>query len=156
MGMAFTDTLLTETDADVIMVDRYDKAGGHWNVAYPFVTLHQPSLFYGVSSRELSSGRKDAVSLNKGMHELACGAEVSAYFDQVMRQRFLASGRVRFFPMCNYTGYGKCVSRVTGDTFEVSVRNTTVDATFLKTSVPATHTHTHTDSKCSRMSALLL
>ena len=59
VGMAFADILVTETDATIIIVDRYAKPGGHWNVAYPFVTLHQPSHFYGVSSKELSKGKKD-------------------------------------------------------------------------------------------------
>ena len=54
MGMAFADVLLSETDATMTIVDRYPAPGGHWNVAYPFVTLHQPSAFYGVSSKELS------------------------------------------------------------------------------------------------------
>ena len=71
VGMAFADVLLDETDADIIIVDRFDKPGGHWNVAYPFVSLHQPAAFYGVSSRELNSGRIDAVGLNKGLGELA-------------------------------------------------------------------------------------
>jgi cation diffusion facilitator CzcD-associated flavoprotein CzcO len=100
VGMAFADTLLTETDAKIIIVDKHHKPGGHWNVAYPFVTLHQPSSFYGVSSRELSGGKLDEVGLNKGLSELASGAEVSAYFDNVMRQQFLPTGRVRYFPMC--------------------------------------------------------
>jgi len=56
MGMAFADTLLTEIEANIIIVDRFAKPGGHWNDAYPFVTLHQPSTFYGVSSKELSQG----------------------------------------------------------------------------------------------------
>ena len=68
VGMAFADTLLTETEATIIIVDRYAKPGGHWNVAYPFVTLHQPSQFYGVSSKELSKGRKDEVGLNRGLY----------------------------------------------------------------------------------------
>ena len=59
VGMAFADTLLSETDARIMIVDRYAKPGGHWNVAYPFVSLHQPSQFYGVSSKELSNGRID-------------------------------------------------------------------------------------------------
>ena len=65
MGMAFVDTLLAETDANVIMVDMHHKPGGHWNKAYPFVTLHQPSQYYGVSSKELSKGKKDEIGLNK-------------------------------------------------------------------------------------------
>ena len=43
MGLAFTDTLVTETDATVVVVDRNDRPGGHWTVTYPFVRLHQPS-----------------------------------------------------------------------------------------------------------------
>ena len=139
VGMAFVDTLLSETDANIIMVDSYGKPGGHWNVAYPFVTLHQPSAFYGVSSEELSSGKKDEVGLNKGLNELASGAEVSAYFDNVMRHRFLPSGRVQYFPMCKYTGNGKFESTVSGKQYAVKVNQKTIDATFLKTSVPSTH-----------------
>ena len=47
-AMAFVDMMLTQTDATFLMVDRRPKVGGHWNDAYPFVRLHQPSGFYGV------------------------------------------------------------------------------------------------------------
>ena len=50
MGMAFIDVLMAESEATVTVVDRYHQPGGHWNVAYPFVRLHQPSSFYGVNS----------------------------------------------------------------------------------------------------------
>ncbi len=121
VGMAFADTLLSETTAKIVIVDRYAKAGGHWNVAYPFVTLHQPSSFYGVSSVELSKGRIDRVGLNQGLNELATGADVSAYFDDVMRHHFLPSQRVQFFPSCEYVGDGRFVSKLTGDTYQVEV-----------------------------------
>ena len=140
VGMAFADTLLTETDADIIIVDRHHKPGGHWNVAYPFVTLHQPSNYYGVNSRELSNGKFDKVGLNKGLGSLASGAEVSAYFDAVMNEDFLPSGRVRYFPMCNYLGNGQFKSMLTDKMFTVNVNRKTVDATYLNTTVPATHT----------------
>ncbi|MFT5675365.1 MAG: hypothetical protein ACI808_001296 [Paraglaciecola sp.] len=140
VGMAFADTLLTETDANIIIVDRYHKPGGHWNVAYPFVTLHQPSAFYGVSSRELSKGNIDKVGYNKGLNELASGAEVSAYFDDVMREQFLPTGRVQYFPMCDYQGDGNFVSKLTGESHHVRVTKKTVDATYLNTTVPSTHT----------------
>jgi len=58
-GMAFADTLLVETKANMVIVDRHAKPGGHWNVAYPFVRLHQPSSFFGVASRELSQNSGD-------------------------------------------------------------------------------------------------
>ena len=114
MGMAFADTLLTESDADMVIVDRHAKPGGHWNVAYPFVRLHQPSSFFGVASRELSRFEKDKVGFNKGLYDLASGAEVSAYFDDVMQQTLLPSGRVRYFPMSDYQGDGVFTSLTGG------------------------------------------
>jgi len=42
-AMAFVDTMLTETGATFLMVDRRPEVGGHWNDVYPFVRLHQPS-----------------------------------------------------------------------------------------------------------------
>ncbi len=139
VGMAFADVLLTETDAEIIIVDRFAKPGGHWNVAYPFVTLHQPSQYYGVSSKELSKGIVDQTGLNKGLGDLASGAEVSAYFDDVMRHTFLPSGRVRYFPMCDYKGEGIFEHKLTGETFHVTTQKT-VDCTYLNTTVPSTHT----------------
>ncbi len=139
VGMAFADVILSETDADIIIVDKHHKPGGHWNDAYSFVTLHQPSAFYGVSSWELSKGRIDQIGLNKGLNELASGAEVSSYFDQVMRHQFLPTGRVRYFPMCEWRDGGQIVSLTSGENFSVEAGKT-VDATFYRTSVPATHT----------------
>jgi len=106
-AMAFVDTLLSESaDATVLMVDRQHRPGGHWNAAYPFVRLHQPSDYYGVASRELSSGGKDLAGINAGMDSLASGTEVLAHFEQVMQQRFLPSGRVRWLPMSEVLPYG--------------------------------------------------
>lgn len=140
VGMAFVDTLLDELpDVDIVMVDRFAKPGGHWNSAYPFVTLHQPSAFYGVNSRELSQGRKDETGLNKGLGDLATGPEILSYFDDVMRQKFLASGRVRYFPLSNYSGDGIFESQITGQKTNASARKI-VDCTHLNTTVPSTHT----------------
>jgi len=140
VGMAFADTLLTETDSTIIIVDRLDKPGGHWNFAYPFVKLHQPSAFYGVNSLELSKGRVDKVGLNKGLNDLATGPEILAYYSEVMQHYFLPSGRVFYYPLCEYEGSGIFRSVLTEARFEVKVNKKTVDATYLKTEIPATHT----------------
>jgi hypothetical protein len=139
VGLAFADTLLSETDAHITIVDRHGKPGGHWNDAYSFVTLHQPSSFYGVNSLELGSGLKDTVGLNKGLYELASGPEVSGYFDRVMNHRLLPSGRVRYFPLCNELGDGQFESLLSGMRTRVLVRRKRVDATFYSPPVPATH-----------------
>jgi hypothetical protein len=139
VGLAFADTLLDETDSHITIVDRHGKPGGHWNDAYSFVSLHQPSAFYGVNSMQLGSGQKDAGGVNAGLYELASGPEVSGYFDAVMRQKLLPSGRVNYFPMAEYTGNGRFTSLLSGKEHNVTVRRKTVDATFFGTSVPSTH-----------------
>ncbi|WP_299072719.1 NAD(P)-binding protein [uncultured Paraglaciecola sp.] len=138
-GMAFADTLLSESSATIILVDKEHKPGGHWNHAYPFVTLHQPSAFYGVSSKELSRGVIDKVGLNQGLNELASGAQINAYYCDLMHEAFLPSGRVFYFPRCEHLGDGVIRSLVTGETIQLGYQKL-VDATYYKTSIPATHT----------------
>ncbi|MEO1475902.1 MAG: NAD(P)/FAD-dependent oxidoreductase, partial [Pseudomonadota bacterium] len=139
VGMAFVDTMLDESDANFIIVDRHHMPGGHWNDAYPFVRLHQPSAFYGVSSIKLGGDRVDEAGSNKGFYELATGAEVTAYFDRVMRERLLPSRRVQYFPMSNFTDDNTIESLLSGDVQRVEIRKAVVDGTFFSTSVPSTH-----------------
>ncbi|KAA1242938.1 NAD(P)-binding protein [Aquimarina sp. RZ0] len=138
-GLAFVDTILTETDYTVILVDKNHKAGGHWNYAYPFVRLHQASYSYGVNSLELSKGRKEKVGINKGFDELATGDEICAYIEELMNHKFLPSNRVKYFPLCQYIGSGKFVSYVTNEKYQVKVAKKIVDATYFGVSIPATH-----------------
>ena len=103
MGMAFVDTLITDTKATVAIVDRYARPGGHWTIAYPHVTLHQPSAFYGVNSQEFPGEKNiDKIGGNKGMSELATGDGVCSYFSRVMQQTFLPTGRVEYYPLHEY------------------------------------------------------
>jgi hypothetical protein len=102
------------------------------------VSLHQPSAFFGVASRELSRFEKDKVGFNKGLYDLASGAEVSSYFDAVMQQTMLPSGRVRYFPMSDYKGEGVFTSLTGGQETRVRYKKL-VDATRLTVDVPAEH-----------------
>lgn len=138
-GLAFADTLIAEDPgARIAFVDRHGKPGGHWNDAYSFVTLHQPSAFYGVNSLELGSGRKDTIGLNKGLYELASGPEISGYFERVMHG-LLASGRVSYHPLCNWLGEGEFESLLSGARTRIEVRRKVVDARYYSPAVPATH-----------------
>jgi hypothetical protein len=136
-GMAFVDALIADSDADVIMVDRRHAPGGHWNDAYSFVRLHQPSAFYGVNSLPLGGDTIDRSGLNEGLYEQASAPEICAYYDRVMQRHLLPSGRVRYFPMCDYVGDRRFVSRLSGEQFEVTIRRKLVDGTYLEPSVPA-------------------
>ena len=123
LGMAFVDSLIEHSDADVVMVERRHRPGGHWLDAYPFVQLHQPSRYYGVDSTPLGQDRLEPEGTDTDFYERASGAEICGYFDDLMRHRFLTSGRVRFFPMCDYLGDRRFRSRVTDRVTDVTVRD---------------------------------
>ena len=136
MGMAFVDTLLSETDATVALVDQGDQPGGHWTSVYPFVRLHQPSAYYGVNSCALGTDRIDGTGWNAGFYELATGSEVCAYYERVMRQQLLPTGRLAYFPMATYMGNNR-FQTLDGAEHTVKVRQRLVTATYLETIVPA-------------------
>ena len=136
MGMAFVDEILTNTEATVVMVDQHAKPGGHWNDAYPYVRLHQPSSFYGVTSVRLGTDRIDEVGTNVGLSELASGPEVCAYYDQLMQRTFLPSGRVEYLPRARYAD-GQATFLTSGETVQLSARRAVVDATYMKVKVPS-------------------
>jgi hypothetical protein len=143
VGMAFADSLIAQSDADLVIVDRRHRPGGHWNDAYPFVRLHQPSPFYGVNSRMLGNDAIDQVGPNAGFYERATAAEVCDYFQRVLEEHLLPSGQVRFYGLCDYVGdwlsEHRFISRLTGEESAVRVRRKIVDARYLEPSVPATH-----------------
>lgn len=140
-GMAFADTLIHETDARLVIVDRHHAPGGHWNDAYPFVRLHQPSSYYGVNSRPLGKDALDADPLNIGMTERASSVEILSYYEQVM-QEMQATGRVQYFPGHEFIGGDhpnyRFRSLHSGKVHEVAVNRKRVDTTFWSVAVPAT------------------
>ncbi|HET9727882.1 MAG TPA: NAD(P)-binding protein [Acidimicrobiia bacterium] len=153
-GMAFTDALIADSDADVVMIDRRHAPGGHWNDAYPFVRVHQPAAYYGVNSRRLGNDTIDETGENAGMYERATAAEICDYFQRVLDEQLRPSGQVRFFGMSDYQGdldepptssegaEHQFVSRLTGATTTVRVRKRVVDARYLEPSIPSNHTPT--------------
>jgi hypothetical protein len=140
-AMAFVDALLSNSEAQVVLVDRRHQAGGHWLDAYPFVRLHQPSAVYGVASRRLGEDRIDGFGPNAGFYERASSNEICDYFARVLNQ-FLASGRVRFLAMHDYQGEDAdghhAVSLLTGANTTIRARKL-VDASYIASEVPSRH-----------------
>src|SRR3954454_14442391 len=96
MGMAFTDAVIDHSDVHVTLVDRRYGAGGHWQDAYPFVQLHQASLFYGAASTVLGTGAVQQSGPESDLQERARQSQIQAYLDVLRPRRFTASGRVTF------------------------------------------------------------
>ncbi|MGE0068274.1 MAG: NAD(P)-binding protein [Solirubrobacterales bacterium] len=137
-GMAFADAVTEHADVRVALVDRRHGPGGHWLDAYPFVRLHQASSFYGVASTLLGSGAIQREGPEAGLHERATAPEICAYYEQVLSQRLVPSGRVQFYPSCEYLGDGSFVSRLSGERHEVGRECRIVDARYLAPEIPAT------------------
>jgi hypothetical protein len=141
MGMAFTDALIDHANVHVTLVDRRHAAGGHWQDAYPFVKLHQASLFYGVASTVLGSGNVQTSGPEAGLQERARRSEIQAYYDDILYRRFLGSGRVSFLGGSEYHEADSShfvTSRPSGETVRVNVRRRVVDASYLSPKIPAT------------------
>ena len=145
VGLSFVDTLIDEDPTShITIVDKHARPGGHWNDAYPFVALHQPSATYGVNSMELCPDRVDTTGHNAGMYPLAKHAEILAYYGRLMDDRLIPSGRVTYLPLSEYRGGADGVHRsrgiLSGEDTTITVRRKLVDATWFQTSVPSTHT----------------
>ena len=137
-GMAFADALTRHADVQVALVDRRHGPGGHWLDAYPFVRLHQASSFYGVASTMLGSGSIQGEGPEAGLHERAGAAEICAYYQQVLNEQLVPSGRVEFHPISEYLGDGSFVSRMSGQRHQAGPDCRIVDARYLAPEIPAT------------------
>ncbi len=140
-GMAFTDALIDHADVRVALIDRRPAPGGHWCDAYPFVRLHQASVFYGVASTRLGGGRLQTEWPEAGLQERADRDEICAYYLRVLHDRLLPSGRVEFFGDSEYLGDRRVVARGSdGPSTELVVPEhcRIVDAAYLSPTIPAT------------------
>src|ERR1700710_2316645 len=139
MGMAFTDAVIDHADVHVTLVDRRHAAGGHWQDGYPFVPLHQASLFYGVASSVLGGGRVQQTGPETGLQERARKSQITAYSDDILYRHFIGTGRGTFLGGRDYRAEGGnhyVPSRVSGETVHVHVRRRVVDATVLSPKIP--------------------
>ncbi|CAB9518109.1 expressed unknown protein [Seminavis robusta] len=102
-SMAFVDTILAEQpNATVSIVDKHNAPGGHWNDAYGFVRLHQPTLLYGVASKQMEgTWLKLCLRGVLPWQHRASKEEILAHYKLLMDQ-WVASGRVKYYPHCTY------------------------------------------------------
>lgn len=147
-SMAFVDTLLTESpDVSVLVVDRHAHPGGHWNDGYGFVQLHQPSLLYGVASQQLEGSWFKLLAF-RGMlpwKHRATKKEILDYYQRIMN-KWVASGRVQYFPESSYnfdkesdsgSSIHKFTNEKTNKMYQVRVREKLVNGILGECRVPS-------------------
>jgi len=102
--LAFVDTLLTELpDKKIIIIDKKPAVGGHWVDAYGYVHLHQPSMVYGLSSKQLE-GNWLKLMLTKftlPWKHFANKKEILKYYGSFVDEK-IASKQLEFFPNTVY------------------------------------------------------
>ena len=120
-SMSFIDTLLTEIpSAKIILVDQKHAPGGHWVDDYGYVQLHQPSLLYGVASRQLEGNWMKVMLYNRTLpwNHRANKKEIGEYFNSFVKDK-VASGQLEYYPCCKY----KFGQRISDDAHSFSTLN---------------------------------
>ena len=103
-SLPFIDTLLTELpSAKIVLVDRYSAPGGHWNNDYDYVRLHQPSILYGIASKQLEGNWLKCMLKKRSLPWTyrSTKEELLQYFQEFVDEK-IASGQLEFYPECNY------------------------------------------------------
>ena len=137
-GMAFLDTLLlhhpNRDSLTIALVDKHQAPGGHWNDSYPFVTLHQSSVNYGVESfpvpvpEHVLSSEEDGGPLPAGRGEdhLATREELLTYYAEVLARIRQALGPQRFVFFGGWEiDFGSEQVKTDEEEVQVAVRQTT-------------------------------
>ena len=144
-GMAFCDTLLHHTSTSstpptVVLADKHDRPGGHWNDSYSFVALHQPSRGYGVESERLEPVGDPNADTHRATRD-----EILDYYSAV-QQKLESRFNFRFvggtwFDMNQLGGSGsegvyQLQSQSSDGATSIRVRKKVVDARYLEPDLP--------------------
>jgi hypothetical protein len=103
MGMAFVDTLMSlQPSATVMLIDSHTAPGGHWNDAYDYVKLHQPSIAYGVNSMQLEGNWAKLLLAGKlPWNHHASKPELLTYYRSVV-DSWSQKGHLLYMPSTRY------------------------------------------------------
>lgn len=102
--LAFIDTLLTELpEAKVILIDKKPAPGGHWVDAYGYCKLHQPSIIYGIASKQLEGNwlKLLLTRFTLPWNHRATKQEILTYFGDFVNEK-VASERIDYYPSTIY------------------------------------------------------
>lgn len=98
--LAFIDTLLTERpESKIILIDKKEAPGGHWVDAYGYVHLHQPSIVYGIASKQLEGNWLNTMltKFTLPWNHRASKEEILNYYDNFVNEK-VASQQVEYYP----------------------------------------------------------
>lgn len=111
--LVFANTVVEKCGARVALVDPRGVPGGHWHQVADCSRLPPPYSAFGLPAFSIQDWRPELTHIERDT--------VLAYCAHVLNHRLLPSGRVHYFPRCDYRGDGKIVSVDTGEAQNISV-----------------------------------
>lgn len=103
-SMSFIDTMLTQVPTSkIVLVDKRNAPGGHWVDAYGYVKLHQPSIVYGIESKQLEGNWLKLLMTRFTLpwQHRASKQEILKYFQDFVNEK-IESGQLQYFPGYQY------------------------------------------------------
>jgi hypothetical protein len=87
-------------DTKIILIDKKGAPGGHWVDAYGYVRLHQPSIVYGIASKQLEGNWLKCMITNFILpwKHRANKTEILSYFSDFVKEK----EQIDFYPNCVY------------------------------------------------------
>jgi hypothetical protein len=150
-AIAFIDTLLTRhpsTSIKIVLVDKNPIPGGHWVNAYGYVRLHQPSIVYGVASRQLEGNWMKLLlgRLTLPWNHRASKDEILGYYASYIQDK-VAAGQIQYFPNSLYhfhqeNGDGEeehthCFSSMDGSRYSIQVKTKLINGVLGESIIPS-------------------
>ncbi len=112
-GLIFANELLKASDATIALVDADGSPGGLWHQVADYSRVQQPLSSFGLSNHSIQDWQPD---IREARRET-----VLAYCEHVLSNLILPSGRVSYFPKCDFRSDGTIAAIDTGQTQKVAV-----------------------------------
>ena len=148
-AIAFIDTLLTRhPSTKIVLVDKNPIPGGHWVNAYGYVRLHQPSIVYGVASRQLEGNWMKLLAgrLTLPWNHRASKDEILGYYASYIQDK-VAAGQIQYFPNSMYQfpqengddeeEHTHCFSSMDGSRYSIQVKTKLINGVLGECIIPS-------------------
>merc|ERR1712207_23925 len=104
-SLAFIDTIIKQMNNNlkIILVDKKSTPGGHWVDAYDYCCLHQPSIVYGIESKQLEGNWLKLLTSKFTLpwNHRAFKKEILHYYLQFVNEK-IKSKQLQYYPNCEY------------------------------------------------------
>ena len=148
-AIAFIDTLLTRhPSTKIVLVDKNPIPGGHWVNAYGYVRLHQPSIVYGIASRQLEGNWMKLLAgrLTLPWNHRASKDEILGYYASYIQDK-VAAGQIQYFPNSMYQfpqengddeeEHTHCFSSMDGSRYSIQVKTKLINGVLGECIIPS-------------------